>query len=268
MNIKLQSDCEQCFGLCCVALPYAKSADFAFSKADGVPCRNLGPDHRCSIHKHLREKGFRGCVTYECFGAGQHVSQEIFKGRDWKVNPELSKEMYGVFPVVQQLHEMLYYLDQALDLEETRHIKTELQRIYDMTLSLAKLDTEDILLLDVPAHREMVNPLLLKTSELVRKEFAQRGKTSMLHLDLIGANLQSANLQGMNLRGVLLIASNLKNADLRKADFIGADLRDADLSDADLTDCIFLTQAQVNSAKGNKDTRLPRYLKAPDHWIT
>lgn len=30
----------------------------------------------------------------------------------------------------------------------------------------------------------------------------------------------------------------------------------------------FLTQAQVNSAKGNKHTKLPRYLKLPDHWLT
>lgn len=33
-----------------------------------------------------------------------------------------------------------------------------------------------------------------------------------------------------------------------------------------LPDVFFLTQAQVNSAKGNKDTRLPHYLKVPAHW--
>ncbi|SDF52972.1 Pentapeptide repeat-containing protein [Fontibacillus panacisegetis] len=49
-------------------------------------------------------------------------------------------------------------------------------------------------------------------------------------------------------------------ANLRRADFIGADFRDADVSGADLRDSIFLTQAQVNSAKGNKDTKLPGYL--------
>lgn len=39
-----------------------------------------------------------------------------------------------------------------------------------------------------------------------------------------------------------------------------------DLSGADLTGCIFLAQAQVNSAKGNQHTQLPRYLKHPAHW--
>ena len=64
-----------------------------------------------------------------------------------------------------------------------------------------------------------------------------------------------------------MIAANLIGADLRLADLIGADLRDADLSGANLTGCIFLTQAQVNSAKGNKDTKLPRYLNVPSHWL-
>jgi len=249
-----------------VALPYAKSADFAFNKEGGVPCRNLCQDNRCSIHGHLRDKGFNGCVTYECFGAGQHVSLDIFKGYDWRGNPELSKEMYTVFPIVQQLHEMLYYLSQALDLEETQPIQNKLQNVYERTLTLTNLNPKDILNLDVPAHREIVNSLLLKTSELVRKDYIQSNKKSMIRKDFLGANLKGANLRGMDLRGALLIASNLRDADLRKVDFIGADLRDADISGANLTGCIFLTQAQVNSAKGNKDTRLPRYLKVPDHW--
>lgn len=267
MNRKLQSDCEHCFGLCCVALPYAKSADFAFHKEGGVPCRNLGPDHRCSIHELLIGQGFHGCVTYECFGAGQYISQELFEGNDWRKNPELSREMFAVFPIVQQLHEMLYYLYQALDLEGSRTIKNELQSVSEMTTSLTHLNPEDILKLDISAHRETVNHLLLKTSKLVRNDCVQDNKNDMMRKDFIGANLQGANLRGMNLRGTLLIASNLKKADLRKVDFIGADLRDADLSGADLTGCIFLTQAQVNSAKGNIDTKIPGYLKVPEHWL-
>ncbi|MNP66429.1 Serine/threonine-protein kinase B [compost metagenome] len=112
-----------------------------------------------------------------------------------------------------------------------------------------------------------MNQLLLKTSELIRQEYHQNNKNSKIRKDFLGANLKGANLRGMNLRGALLIAANLRNADLRKVDFIGADLRDADLSGADLKGCIFLTQAQVNSAKGNKETRLPRYVKLPDHWL-
>ncbi len=39
--VDLKADCEKCFGLCCVALPFAASADFAFDKQAGSPCINL-----------------------------------------------------------------------------------------------------------------------------------------------------------------------------------------------------------------------------------
>ncbi|MDR3081083.1 MAG: pentapeptide repeat-containing protein, partial [Streptomyces sp.] len=37
----LRADCSSCFALCCVALPFAASADFAIDKAAGTPCPNL-----------------------------------------------------------------------------------------------------------------------------------------------------------------------------------------------------------------------------------
>ena len=81
---ELQADCAQCFGLCCVALPFAASADFAIDKAAGSPCRNLRTDYRCGIHTELRQRGFNGCTVYDCFGAGQKVSQVTFGGADWR----------------------------------------------------------------------------------------------------------------------------------------------------------------------------------------
>ncbi|NWK11894.1 hypothetical protein HXZ52_11920 [Clostridium cadaveris] len=45
-----------------------------------------------------------------------------------------------------------------------------------------------------------------------------------------------------------------------------ADLRDTDLRGADLEYSIFLTQQQVNSAKGNASTKLPRELVIPSYW--
>lgn len=78
MRDSLRPDCENCFGLCCVALPYGKSSDFARDKEGGIPCSNLTSEYRCKIHQNLRTKGFRGCTVYECFGAGQKVSQITF----------------------------------------------------------------------------------------------------------------------------------------------------------------------------------------------
>ncbi|MEH7224441.1 pentapeptide repeat-containing protein [Bacillus sp. JJ1566] len=264
MNDYLISDCANCFALCCVALPYAKSADFPFNKDAGEPCRNLCSDNRCDIHERLRGKGFRGCVSYECFGAGQHVSQTIFEGRDWRETPEHASEMFEVFPLVQQLHEILWYLNQALCLEETKSFHSSLQDKYNETLKLTEKTPEEILKFDIVVHRSTVNELLLKTSEVYRKDIAKNMKRG---LDYVGANLKGADLQGVSLRGTLMIAANLSHADLRKADFIGADLRDADLSNANLIGAIFLTQSQLNSARGNVQTKIPNYLKKPSHWL-
>ncbi|MNC75792.1 Pentapeptide repeats (8 copies) [compost metagenome] len=64
----------------------------------------------------------------------------------------------------------------------------------------------------------------------------------------------------------MLIAANLQNADLRDCDLIGSDLRDADLRGADLRGSLFLSQMQVNSAKGDSRTKLPPGLRVPAHW--
>ncbi|MEC2848004.1 pentapeptide repeat-containing protein, partial [Bacillus cereus] len=37
-NDHLKANCEKCFGLCCVALPFAASVDFAVNKDGGKPC--------------------------------------------------------------------------------------------------------------------------------------------------------------------------------------------------------------------------------------
>lgn len=271
----LHSDCENCFGLCCVALPFAASADFAKGKEGGSPCPNLQADFRCGIHKDLRKKGFKGCTVYECFGAGQKVSQITFEGNDWLENPQYAKQMFDVFPVMQQLHEMLLYLNEALILKETHSIHKELKSMVGKTEQLTFLSPESLMELDLSGHRADVNVLLLKTSELVRVEWESKNKgaknspkTYERGANLFGANLQKANLQGANLRGAYLIAANLKDADLRGADVIGADFRDANLSGANLTGTIFLTQAQINSAKGDANTKLPPVLTRPAHWST
>ncbi|MDA7026839.1 pentapeptide repeat-containing protein [Bacillus sp. CLL-7-23] len=264
----LRADCNHCFGLCCVALPYAKSADFAVDKDGGTPCQNLHTNHQCMIHSDLRQKGFRGCVAYECFGAGQKVSQVTFEGKDWRQHPTLAKDMFAVLPITQQLHEMLWYLQEALLIKAAQEIHLDLQNMFEKTEQLTQQSKEQILKINVSEHRAQVNDLLIRTSELVRANTLHKKfpKNISRGSNLIGANLKGYDLKGANLRGALLIAADLRNADLRKADLIGADFRDADLRGANLTDSIFLTQAQVNAARGDHHTKLPPLLNIPDHW--
>lgn len=269
----LRADCENCFGLCCVALPFAASADFAMNKDAGVPCSNLQADYRCGIHTNLRERGCKGCTVFECFGAGQKVSQITFEGIDWRESSERAETMYNVFPVMHQLHEMLWYLQEALALEAARSIRQELSMALAETIRLTELRADELLKIDVPAYRTNVNMLLLQTSELVWMDVSRKLKGSSKEkrknyrgADLMGAKLKGAEFKGANFRGAYLIAADLKHADLRGADFIGADLRDADLRGADLRDSIFLTQVQINGAKGDAHTLLPGGLLRPAHW--
>ncbi|MEU7380301.1 pentapeptide repeat-containing protein [Streptomyces sp. NPDC042207] len=265
----LRGDCARCFGLCCVALPFAASADFALDKPAGRPCPNLRDDHRCGIHTRLRQQGFTGCTVFDCFGAGQKVSQVVFGGQDWRTGSgEDARLMFEVFPVVRQLHELLWYVTEALDLSAARPVHGELRRALERIEQLTLLPPGELVSLDVGAHRQEINVLLLRTSELVRAG-ARRGKgkpKDRRGADLVGARLRGADLRGASLRGACLIAADLTGADLRDADLIGADLRNTNLTGADLTGAFFLTQPQLEAARGSAATRLPGSLSRPAHW--
>ncbi|SHJ94698.1 Uncharacterized protein YjbI, contains pentapeptide repeats [Clostridium cavendishii DSM 21758] len=270
-NLKI--DCEKCFGFCCVALYFSSSEGFPTDKDAGKPCINLKSDFKCTVHKNLREKGLKGCTAYDCFGAGQKVAQITYEGQDWRNNPESSKEMFDVFLVMRQIHEMLWYLTEAFRLQSDKIIREKIDYMIKETEKITKLDASSILKLDLVMHRAKVNSLLLKTSESLRNE-ARKGAKSDLkrkkkisgRLNLIGSDLRKANLKGEDLCGALLIASDLRNVDLTGTDLIGADLRDADLRGANLSNSIFITQLQINAAKGDSNTKLPLSIVRPTYW--
>ncbi|MEU9301887.1 pentapeptide repeat-containing protein [Streptomyces sp. NPDC048269] len=261
----LQADCANCFALCCVALPFARSNDFAVNKPAGTPCKSLREDFRCGIHTRLRDSGFQGCTVFDCFGAGQQVSQVTFGGRDWRTDPGTARRMFDVFPVMRQLHELLFYVAEALTLPDAAPVHAQLRDALTETEEWTRADARALADLDVGALRQKINTLLLKTSELVRAKVPGRKKNHR-GADLMGARLSGADLRGANLRGAYLIAADLSRADLRTADLIGADLRDANLRDADLRNAVFLTQPQLNAAHGNPTTHIPPTLTRPTHW--
>lgn len=269
----LSADCEQCFGLCCVALPYGQSSDFAFDKSSGTPCPNLREDDRCGIHTQLRQQGFKGCTVYDCFGAGQKLSQVTFEGKHWRTHPESARDMFDCLPVLRQIHELISYMREAMMRSETSSLHADLEMLYSEVARLSELEPAEMLQLDITSHRANVNVLLLQASELVRSSAPAKTKAQgkakgkkRSGMDFLGANLQGADLRGTSFRGALLIAANLRNADIRHVDWIGADLRDTELGGADLRGGIFLTQAQLNAAIGDASTLLPDHLNHPSHW--
>ncbi|RLL67786.1 pentapeptide repeat-containing protein [Streptomyces sp. Z26] len=264
----LRADCARCFGLCCVALPFTASADFARDKPAGRPCSHLRTDFGCGIHSRLRREGYRGCTVYDCFGAGQKVSQVTFAGRDWREEPGTAGEMFAVLPVMRHLHELLRHLAEALTLPAAAPVHGALRAAAERVERLTLAPAAELAALDVTPHRDAVNSLLLRASRLVRAAApgGRGGRRDHRGADLMGARLRGADLRGASLRGALLVAADLSGADLRTADLIGADLRDADLRGADLTGSLFLTRAQLESARGDAATRLPAGLGRPAHW--
>ncbi|NUR64108.1 MAG: pentapeptide repeat-containing protein [Catenulispora sp.] len=289
----LRADCANCFALCCVGLAFTASRDFAIDKEAGTPCPNLAADDRCSIHTGLRGRGFPGCTVYDCFGAGQKLSQQTFGGVSWRAaghdgdgggglgnggagdggggggggrRDGRAGQMFAALPVMRQLHEMLWYLAEAESLASASALRAEIGWSADETERLTRLPAEELLALDVAAHRADVSALLAEVSALVRAGVGEGRKKDRRGADLIGARLRGADLRGADLRGAYLIGADLSGADLRKADLIGADLRDANLAGADLTGAVFLTQAQLNAAAGNRETKIPDGLERPSHW--
>ncbi|RZU10162.1 uncharacterized protein YjbI with pentapeptide repeats [Kribbella rubisoli] len=262
-RLDLRADCAQCAGLCCVALALTASADFAIDKPAGEPCPNLKHDFRCGIHARLRDGGFPGCTVYDCFGAGQKVTQVTYGGRDWRQAADSGAQMFEVFAVVRLLHELLWYLTEAVELAPS--LDDALRRALDDTEQLALGSPESLTALDVLAHRSRINDLLLRTSELVRAGVSPT-PINRRGADLMGADLRGADLRGTDFRSAYLIGADLRGADLTYADLIGTDLRDADVRGTHLARSIFLTQMQINATHGDAATTLPNRLARPTHW--
>jgi hypothetical protein len=126
-NIVLRADCSRCAALCCVALAFDQSSLFAINKASGQSCPNLNECGRCSIHANRVHQGYQGCVDFDCFGAGQRVTQEFFDGLSWIDRPSLTESMSRAFLAVLRAHECLVLLNRArrLDLSSSDQHRAE-----------------------------------------------------------------------------------------------------------------------------------------------
>ncbi len=108
-------------------------------------------------------------------------------------------------------------------------------------------------------------------------------RANLIRADLRGANLIKAHLREADLRGANLDGTNLNEADLAHAnlqganliwahlyyaDLHGANLSEADLREANLSEAVNLEQPQLDSAQGDRSTKLPDGLHHPEHWLS
>jgi len=187
--VNLAADCSRCVGLCCVAPAFVASSDFAFSKPAGVACRHLAADASCSIHERLIPSGFPGCVAYDCFGAGQRVVA-LFGGR------ARSAAMLSAYEVVRQLHELLWYVTDALSRAAAAPVHGALadaRSEIDAAIAGGPASIEST---DPAAHRATVAPLLRRASSLTR-----RRATDLANRDAAGRDPTGRDLPGRDPTG-------------------------------------------------------------------
>ncbi|MBP6013173.1 MAG: hypothetical protein KBA31_13180 [Alphaproteobacteria bacterium] len=112
-EVDLRADCSRCVALCCVALAFDRSDKFAIDKASGEICRHLNERNGCRIHADREQRGFAGCITYDCHGAGQRVTHEVFNGRSWRDDDALLLPMTDAFNAMKRVHDQLLLLTEA-----------------------------------------------------------------------------------------------------------------------------------------------------------
>jgi hypothetical protein len=262
---RLRADCGRCRALCCVAPAFARSADFAIDKPAGVPCPHLAAGFACEIHSRLRPSGFAGCAAYDCFGAGQRVCSETLPDVDWREGPAAARRLFATFARMRRLHELLWYLADALARPDAAPLHAELLAVRDATERLAAAQADEPAAADHDSHHRTARELLGQAGDLVRGS-ATETRTVLAAADLMGADLRGADLRGADLRGAYLIGAQLEGADLRCADVMGADMRGANVSGARMDDAIYMTRIQVGAADGDAVTRIPPWLDRPGHW--
>lgn len=255
---ELEPDCARCAALCCVAPAFAASADFPIDKPAGAPCPHLQADHRCGVHGERLALGFRGCVAFGCFGAGQRATAEHPPGAP-------TAELFATFQARLGLNGLRWHVADALAREPGPTHRAALEGWRDRLDAMAALDAAAARAIELAPARAELHGLLLALSVELRARGGRPGR-SRRGAQLFGARLKGAALARADLCGAVLIGADLRGADLQGADLRGADLRGADLRGADLRGALFLTEAQLASARGDDSTRLDG--PTPPAWST
>ncbi|CAI9412340.1 pentapeptide repeat-containing protein [Nocardioides sp. T2.26MG-1] len=249
----LAADCSRCHALCCVLLPYRRDGGFGADKPGGVACHHLREDDRCGIHTDLRERGWPGCVVFDCFGAGQHMTEVTYGGASWRHQEDLG-EMGAVLSVLRLVQEMLLHLAEVA----VRSPNPAADDLGERLMTMRDGTPVEILTADLDELQEECGDVLARASRRLREPAGP----DLTHADLAGQDLRERDLRSACLRGALLIGADLRSVVLHRTDLLGADLRGADLRGADLTEALFLTGPQLAGARTDETTRVPDGLPA------
>ena len=166
----LRADCARCAGLCCVAPAFDRSPEFAIDKPAGTPCPNLDAGNRCRIYPDRERLGFAGCVGFDCHGAGQRITQDVFAGRSWREHPELLPAMATAYATMRQVQELALLLAEASRLPLSKAEQGGLQRLKADLDPPQGWSRESIAVLDIGATTTRVRAFLAS----LRHHFQQK----------------------------------------------------------------------------------------------
>ncbi len=128
---ELEANCSRCTGLCCVAYPFVDGEKFGYEKPADKACKHLGPDCRCSIHENREEMGFKGCILFDCHGAGQRVVNEVFHYVNWQTEGVESGEILQAFRSLTRVHAALAQLKLLEDLPLTTDQQKSFRALFE-----------------------------------------------------------------------------------------------------------------------------------------
>jgi hypothetical protein len=131
---RFTADCSRCCGLCCFVPGYLKVQGFALDKPAEKPCPHLQGSGLCGIHGQRDEMGFGACCSFDCHGAGQWITQQLFGGARWQDCPAIARDMADAWYRWLPRFESAALLEAALPLaasEQRTLLETRIDQLLD-----------------------------------------------------------------------------------------------------------------------------------------
>lgn len=173
--------------------------------------------------------------------------------------------IYEAFLPVVQIQQILWYLKEARCLTAALPMEKQIEELVGEGEAISEKSPKELLSYDTSPFCSKAGELMKELSRRISNAPGTRpGGTSCKNY--MGKDLHGKNLAGTDFSMSYLIAANLEKSNLSGANFLGADMRDANIKNTDLSQSLFLTQMQINPAKGNLGTKLPDYIVRPEGW--
>ena len=182
-----------------------------------------------------RPRASPAAPSFDCFGAGQQITQAHVRRPGLARRPELAEPMFAAFAVLRAAARAALVPHRGAGAARRRRrcapsCPGRWRETEQLTAGSGRGAGR--------ARRGRAPDRGRRAAAAVQRAGPGRAPRSAGRppgADLIGRDLRGTDLRGANLRGAYLIGADLRGADLRRADLIGADLRGADLRGADLS---------------------------------